>query len=230
MHPICIGLIGDYRPTVRAHGAIPKALALADRAIATEWLPTETVKSRDLSSFAGLWCVPGSPYNDMEGALNAIRTARQNGIPFLGTCGGFQHALIEFARNELQIQGADHLESNPEAKNAIVAPLACSLVGAKGTIQTIPGTLAASLCGEDAEAEYHCNYGLNPQFASAFEGSEIVLSGVDSEGAWRIVELPSHPFFMAALFQPELAALEGRLHPIVKGFALAVRRQGSRLA
>jgi CTP synthase (UTP-ammonia lyase) len=84
-----IGLVGDYNADVPAHQAIPRALALAERALGTplefRWLPTETIKSdAALASFDALWCVPASPYRSMEGALRAIRFARAHARPFLG--------------------------------------------------------------------------------------------------------------------------------------------------
>src|SRR5437867_118360 len=95
-----VGLIGDYNAQVKAHLAIPRALALSseglERRVEPVWLGTrelEGAAERQLSLFDGLWCVPGSPYQSMDGALRAIRFARERGVPFLGTCGGFQHAL-----------------------------------------------------------------------------------------------------------------------------------------
>jgi CTP synthase (UTP-ammonia lyase) len=67
-------------------------MSLADACLVR--LPTEEiVAATRVACFSGLWCVPGSPYRSMEGALLAIRHARESGVPFLGTCGGFQHAL-----------------------------------------------------------------------------------------------------------------------------------------
>jgi CTP synthase (UTP-ammonia lyase) len=95
-----IGLIGDYSASVTAHRAIPLALqrAAADTgiAVAHEWVPTEGITAAArVARFDGLWCVPASPYRSMAGALLAICHARENNIPFLGTCGGFQHAVVE---------------------------------------------------------------------------------------------------------------------------------------
>src|SRR5205809_607084 len=82
-----------------------------------------------LELFHGIWCVPGSPYRSMDGALRANRFARENGRPFLGTCGGFQHAIIESLRNVAGLKHADHAESNPDAKMPVIVRLACSLAG-----------------------------------------------------------------------------------------------------
>jgi len=97
-----IGLIGDFDPEVVAHRAIPLAVELAASdcafSISADWMPTEylrTASEKVLQGFAGFWCVPGGPYRDMDGALRTIRFAREKRCPFLGTCGGFQHAAIE---------------------------------------------------------------------------------------------------------------------------------------
>ena len=112
-----IGLVGDYSEDVRAHRAIPRAFQIvAERGhgprVELTWLPTADLDQRNVSrrvdGLDALWCVPGSPYASMDGALSAIRHARETGLPFLGTCGGFQHALIEVARHVLGIAAADH--------------------------------------------------------------------------------------------------------------------------
>src|SRR5262245_2521484 len=100
-HPLRIGLIGDQSADVAAHAAIPQALAHASSQlgcrVTSRWLATDRLASTADSpdDCDGLWCVPGSPYRSLEGALKAIRHARERQLPFLGTCGGFQHAVIE---------------------------------------------------------------------------------------------------------------------------------------
>jgi len=87
-----------------------------------------------LEAFAGFWCVPGSPYRDMDGALRTIRFARETRCPFLGTCGGFQHAVIEYARSVLGLTDADHMESNPDAELPLIIALACRLAPTTGRL------------------------------------------------------------------------------------------------
>ncbi len=224
---IKIGLIGDYSPNVVAHIAIPKALSLAAEAIKNEvnavWLGTETVVENigELSEFDALWCVPASPYKNMDGALAAIRYARESKIPFLGTCGGFQHALIEYARNVLGLKEADHSESNPQAEMPIIAPLACSLVEAEGVIKLEENSRISRIYGcREIYESYHCSYGFNPQYKSILEQSEMEITGADESGDPRVLELKSHLFFIATLFQPERSALTGSsaAHPLVRAY------------
>jgi CTP synthase (UTP-ammonia lyase) len=223
-----VALVGDYSPEILAHVAIPKALELAAAAesipTTSEWLPTSSLDPLQLASFHAVWCVPGSPYANMQSALNAIRFARENNHPFLGTCGGFQHALIEYARNVLGRTEADHAESNPTAALPLIAPLSCSLSGTTGRIELKPQSRIADIYGcHQISEQYNCNYGLNPTFNSLLEGSALVATGTDQNREVRVVELFGHPFFFATLFQPERSALSGRAHPLISAFLRAGR-------
>ncbi|GAB7126197.1 CTP synthase [Silvimonas sp. JCM 19000] len=224
---IRIGLIGDFNPEVVAHQAIPLALADAGRALDVEWqadwLPTETITSAAaLAGYHGLWAVPATPYRSMDGALLAIRHARESGLPFLGTCGGFQHALVEYARNVLGWDDAQHAEEAPGVGRAVIAPLHCALVEVTDQIRLLPQSKLAHAYGEDAVHEgYHCRYGLNPEFRAALIGGPLQESALDDAGDVRAVELTSHPFFVGTLFQPERAALAQRRAPIVEAFLRA---------
>jgi CTP synthase (UTP-ammonia lyase) len=222
-------LIGDFDLTVTAHRAIPEALRLAaqntGRDLEPSWVHTATL-GRDvvpqLGAFAGLWCVPASPYANTEGALAAIRFAREAGRPFLGTCGGFQHALLEFARTVLQLSQAEHAETHPEAALTLISPLACTLVEQSGTIAFQEGSRLRAIYGvPEAEEQYHCRYGLNPGYEKLLDNTALRICGRDRSGEVRAVELTGHPFFIATLFQPERAALQGRAHPLVTAFFAA---------
>jgi CTP synthase (UTP-ammonia lyase) len=229
------GLVGDRSDEVRAHGAIPVALERAARVagcdVRAEWLPSTAVNVEELADFDALWCVPGSPYASMDGALAAIRYARERGVPFVGTCGGFQHALIEIARDVAGLHGADHEESSPDAAVRIVTRLACSLVKVKGGISFAPGSrLAAIYEAPTAVEEYQCNFGVNAAYVSALERAGVRFVAHDDAGDPRAMELPAHPFFVATLFQFELSALPGTsaTHPLAVAFVRAAmqRRHG----
>ena len=227
---IKIGLIGDYSREVTAHVAIPKALALAATKSKCEvretWLATEDIikNLQQLSEFDALWCVPASPYKSMDGALSAIRFARERAVPFLGTCGGFQHAVIEYARNVLGFEKADHTESNPETTMPVMTQLICSLVEAEGTIKLQENSRVRQIYGKDEIAEqYHCNFGFNPDYLFLFKKGEMKITGADGNGEPRVIELTNHPFFIATLFQPERSALRGELHPLVYAYLEAAK-------
>lgn len=228
-----IGLIGDRNDEVVAHRAIPLALARAARdldvTLDVQWLATDTIESSAvISSFDGLWCVPASPYRSMDGALLAIRHAREQRVPFLGTCGGFQHAVVEYARHVLGWGDADHAETAPGASRAVIAPLECALVEVTGALHFVPGTaLAAAYRGQPATEGYHCRYGLNPAFRAALVAGPLRAAALDDAGDVRAVELDGHPFFVATLFQPERAALQDQPAPPVSAFVRACARSAN---
>lgn len=237
-----IGLIGDPDPDVRAHRAIPLALARVGSEcgvlVESRWIPTDELGrasgplnnggslglSTYLARFDALWCVPASPYRDTRGALGGIRWARESHVPFLGTCGGFQHAMLEHARNVWKLTEVEHAETSPEAEDPLIAPLSCSLVGATGRVQFVSDSRVARAYDADAATEgYHCRYGLSPSYRSHFESGPLRATAFDETGDIRAVELDDHPFFVATLFQPELAALEGRVVPLARALVEAAR-------
>jgi CTP synthase (UTP-ammonia lyase) len=224
-----IALVGDFNPAVNAHRAIPRAIQLAvaqtGQSVEAVWIGTTSLGPNlpaQLSSFAAIWCVPASPYVNAGGALATIRFARESGRPFLGTCGGFQHALLEYVRTVLALPDAEHAESTPDAQMPLIAPLACSLVDKSGMIAIAQGSRLRGIYGvAEVEETYHCNYGLNPRYEKLFKGGALRVCGRDNAGEVRAVELDGHPFFIATLYQPERAALQGAAHPLVNAFVAA---------
>ena len=241
-----IGLIGDFDASVPAHQAIPLALQRAAEAegagLQAEWLATDSLpgatqatappgqpSATPLAAFDGLWCVPASPYRSLAGALFAIRHARESGTPFLGTCGGFQHAVLEFARHVLGWADAEHAETAPGCGRAVISPLACALVETVGDLRLLPGTrIAAAYAGAAAREGYRCRYGLNPEFRAALLAGPLRACADDDTGEVRAVELDGHPFFVATLFQPERAALQGHDAPLVSAFVRACLNESLR--
>ena len=218
MSAATIALVGDHSERHTAHRAIPRALELArDRLgadVRWEWVETRRIgeAERDLAGFSAVWLVPASPYDNPRGAIDAVRWARIGGRPFLGTCGGFQHALLEFARNAAGIAGADHAETNPEGPELVVTRLSCSLVEKSGQVHFAEGSLLRSAYGRASATEgYRCSYGFNPAYRQAFEAAGLRFTAWDDSGDIRGAELPGHPFFVGVLFQPERAALRGEV-------------------
>ncbi|MET7616853.1 hypothetical protein [Streptomyces sp. NPDC005408] len=222
-----IALVGDRSPHVKSHTRIPGLLdALAERdglVLDAYWIPTgDAEEPGAVDGFDAVWVLPGSPYRSEAGALSAIRTARERGIPFLGTCGGFQHALLEYARDVCDLTDVAHAENDPDADDLLIAPLACSLVGHEGAVRLTPGSLAESVLGaQKTQERYHCSYGPDSRHLDTLTAHGLHFTGEDEEGQVRIAELPGHPFFLATLFQPELYGDGTRPHPIVRGLATA---------
>jgi CTP synthase (UTP-ammonia lyase) len=234
-----LALVGDRSPTVRAHVRIPGLLATLRQRdqldVDPYWIPTPDAEDPDaLAGFDGIWVVPGSPYQSQLGAITAVRVARERSIPFLGTCGGFQHALLEFARDVCGLPAMRHAEyaDGTGVEPALIVPLECSLVGHEKSVLITAGSLAASILGADRTVErYHCSYGLDRRYVEALRNGGLRFTGVDDTGEIRIAELPGHPFYLGTLFQPELAGGGAQPHPIIGAFAAAVvdhARQPSR--
>jgi CTP synthase (UTP-ammonia lyase) len=227
---ITIGLIGDHNAAILAHRAIPIALQMAGATLGIEvehhWVDSDAITSTaSITSFDGLWCIPGSPYRSMEGVLLAIRYAREQQRAFLGTCGGFQHAVLEYARHVLHWSDADHAESSPDAARAVIAPLSCGLLSDAGTVRLLAGSrLAQAYASSETTEEYLCSFGVNPAFRAALVAGPLREAAVDASGDLRAVELAEHRFFVATLFQPERAALKGKLVPLVVAFLEACVR------
>ncbi|WP_433018278.1 CTP synthase C-terminal region-related (seleno)protein [Kribbella sp. CA-294648] len=224
-----IALVGDRSPQVRSHARVPRLLdALRDREqldLDVYWIPTDKVE--ELDGFDGIWLLPGSPYASESGAITAVQWARENGVPFLGTCAGFHHALLEYARNICGATAVQHAETSPDADDLLIVPLACSLVGHEAAVQFVPGTAAAAIIGAERSIErYHCSYGLDTSRLDLLRNHGLLFSAFDDTGDPRIAELPTHPFYLATLFQPELAG-DKTPHPIISSFAQAAATHAS---
>jgi CTP synthase (UTP-ammonia lyase) len=122
----------------------------------------------------------------------------------------------------LGIPDAEHEESAPKASNLVISKLICSLDSQGLPIKILPGTLAHRVYGqEEIVEEFRCNYGLNPYFQDKISAEGLKISGVDSKGEVRIVELTDHRFFMATLFMPQLSSSPDRPHPLIVAYLKA---------
>ena len=106
----------------------------------------------------------------------------------------------------------------------MITPLICSLVGQQQAVTILPGTRAAKLYGAaEAIEDYYCNYGVNPDYQPLLEAGGLRVSGRGGAGEVRIVELPDHPFFLATLFLPQARSTLSEPHPLLAGYAAALR-------
>jgi CTP synthase (UTP-ammonia lyase) len=235
-----IGILGDFNPEFRSHHATNESLqhaaAKLNLPVESAWISTPSVLEPDaqkmLESFDGIWAAPGSPYKSFDGMLKGIEFARRRDWPFLGTCGGFQYALIECARNVLGIKDADTAENNSGSKNIVIYPVACAvpergkdapkLSGPIPEIQLRPGSYLQSFYMKDTvEEEFFCNFEVNPDYewAAMEAGFPVVARG--PQGEIRAIESPTHLFYIATLFQPQLSSKLKKPHPLVLAFVQA---------
>jgi CTP synthase (UTP-ammonia lyase) len=220
---VSIAVLGDRNPEHLTHREIDATLALMPADVDAQWLPTPQAESA--AGADGVWVAPGTPYRDAAAVLDAIRLARTAGRPILGTCGGFQHMVLEYARNVAGIAEAAHAETDPDASDPVVAPLACSLVAEERPVTAVAGTRVASLCGTAPFTGFHwCNYGLAPDREAALVAAGLVVAARAPDAGVEAVELPGHPFYVATLFQPQVrSSASGRLHPLIEALVSAAR-------
>lgn len=232
-----IAIVGDHDPSRPNHLRTEAALRHSARALGNEidvqWFATDALLNdsalAELGSCDGVWCTTGSPFRSLAGALRAIRRAREEGQPFLGTCSGFQHAILEYARNVLGIRDAAHAEYEGSPADALIAALACSLAGQWFEVEMQRGSRAAA-CYDATRAreEFFCSYGINPDWQRELLARGLPIVGTDGIGTPRILELPHHPFFIATLFVPQARSTADAPHPLVSGFVRAAASQSLR--
>lgn len=220
-----IAVLGDFNPAYYTHHAINDSIShlrhYFKNEIVFDWIGTETFDAAIAfqEKYAGLWIVPGSPYQNMQNVLDACTYTRDHQIPVVGNCGGFQHMLIEFARNVCNIVDADTQETNPDAGDLLISKLSCSLVSQEEEVCILePSHLFSILKNKTVIGKYYCNYGLNPAYVKILEANGLVMTAFNGEGEVRAFELEGHPFYMGTLFQPALSSSTEEPNPILLSF------------
>jgi CTP synthase (UTP-ammonia lyase) len=215
-----IALVGDENETYPSHREINAVRPLLGDDVESVWVATDSAQVRDLSGFDGIWLVPGSPYRDDESAYSAVTWARVNNVPFLGTCGGMQYAVIEFVRNVLAEPEASHAESDGVDATNVVTALACSLQGKEREVRSVPGTRFARLVADRPFLGMHyCSYGPDPSQLDRLVTGGMVIEATADDTPVEVLELPSNDFFVLSLFQPQVGALAGKpVHPLLREF------------
>ncbi|SDB86243.1 CTP synthase [Shouchella lonarensis] len=236
-HKVRIALVGKYVALQDAYLSVAEALRHAgysvDADIEIDWVYAEQVTDDNVAEklrHADGIIVPGG-FGDrgVEGKISAIRYARENHIPFLGICLGMQLASVEFARHVLQLRDANSAELNPETSHPVIdlLPEQKDVEDLGGTLRLglypcklATGTVAHGAYGEEVVYERHRHrYEFNNVYRKQMEEAGLVFSGTSPDGRLvEIVELPAHPFFVAAQFHPEFISRPTRPQPLFKSF------------
>ena len=188
--------------------------------------------------------VPGG-FGDrgIEGKIQAIRYARENGIPYLGICLGMQLAIIEYARNVLALKGANSTEFDRATNHPVIAlitewqdlergqqvrdeksDLGGSMRLGAQEARLIPGSQARVLYGKESIFERHRHrYEFNNHYLDELSAAGLSFSGFSADGLVEFIELPSHPWFVASQFHPEFTSTPRDGHPLFTGFVRAAR-------
>jgi CTP synthase len=239
---VVIGLIGKYVELQDAYKSILEALIHAGamneckvevRNIHSEYLTKENAKEK-LQNVDAILVAPGFGSRGIEGKIDAIRHARENGIPFFGICLGMQMACVEFARNVLGHTRAHSTEMDPDTEQGVICMMeAQKTITQKGGTMRLgsydctleAGSLAADIYGGTQIAERHRHrYEFNNEYLQAFEQNGFMPVGKNPKtGLVEIVELKGHPFYVGVQFHPEYKSTVENPHPLFVAFVKAAK-------
>ena len=220
---LVVGLIGDYDRVSTLHHATRDALDLAGFElgvpVAPRWLATTRLAHdlSDLHDVDAVLCTSGR-YRSVTGASNALGFARRSGLPTLGTCGGCQHTVVEYARRVLGLEDAYHPRYERRGwGDAVLAELPNPRVGETGTVELSSLSRARRAYATERVSElYHCRYGVNPRYEAELGHAGLQVVGRDvRDRTPRILESRSHPYYVAALFLPQARPTSMGPHPLI---------------
>lgn len=237
---ITIGLIGKYVELQDAYKSILESFVHAGAInevkvevinIHSEHLTHENIEEK-LSGLDGLLVAPGFGKRGIEGKILAVQYARQSGLPFLGICLGMQMAVIEFARNVLQISDAHSTEMMPHTANPVIDMMEeqkkVENMGGSMRLGAYPcqikeNTLAMHIYKEPLIAERHRHrWEFNNEYLESFEKAGMIASGINpATGLVEIIEVNNHPFFIGVQYHPELKSTVENPAPLFVDFVAA---------
>lgn len=237
-HTIRIGLVGKYVQLHDAYLSVVESLHHAGQAIQArvkiEWINSEDITSenaeRHLGDLDGILVPGGFGSRGIEGMISTVQYARENNIPYFGICLGMQIAMIEFGRHVANLEGANSHEFDEETLHPVIA-----LMDDQVDKKDIGGTLRLGNypCQLDKESKvyqlynredtiferHRHRYEFNNTYRELFTKMGVRFSGLSPDGQLvEIVEIESHPYFVACQFHPEFKSRPNRSHPLFNGF------------
>ena len=238
-----IGLIGKYVELQDSYKSILESFVHAGAEneskidvvpVHSEDINEKTVKNK-LSSLNGLLVAPGFGERGIEGKIQSIRFARENNLPFLGICLGMQMAVIEFARNVVNLQNANSTEMDISTKHPVITLMENQIdVDQKGGTMRLgswkckieKNTLAKKIYKKEVIAERHRHrYELNFEYMDKLKKAGMVFSGLNPEtGLVEIIEIPNHDWFVGVQFHPEYQSTVKNPHPLFVSFVEACKK------
>jgi CTP synthase len=246
---VTIGIVGKYVDLPDAYLSVVEALNHAGRTSRVKpdvrWIPADDVDGLLAESYLegldGILVPGGFGIRGVEGKIQAIRYARENGIPFLGLCLGLQCAVIEYARNELGIAAAHSSEFDPMTTDPVIDLMETQKdVSDKGGTMRLglypaklgEGTLARKLYGEEVVYERHRHrWEVNNRYRTPLEDAGMTMSGTSPDDRLvEFIEISDHPYFIATQAHPELISKPDEPHPLFDGFVAAAKAHRHGLA
>lgn len=238
-----IGLVGKYVDLHDAYISVNESLKYAgyeiNEKVVVKWINSENLTNEnindELKDVQGIIVPGGFGNRGIDGKIGAIKYARENNIPFLGICLGMQLALIEYGRDVLKIEDANSSEFKENAKNKIIDYLPDQYKGIKmgGTMrlgeydcELKEGTMARELYGTNLIRERHRHrYEFNNEYKKQYEEGGLVFSGINPQThLCEMIELPTHPYFIASQFHPEFLSRPLKPHPLFLGLVKAASK------
>jgi len=244
-HEITIGIFGKYTSLEDAYLSIKESFkhagALNSCKVNLRWIETEDMQEKDLHSVDGILVPGGFGSRGAEGKIEAIRYARENDVPFLGICFGFQLAVVEYARNVCKLKDANSTEIDEKNQHPVIdlIPEQKTINNKGGTMRLgsepcriKPNTLAYSLYkANDIEERHRHRWEVNPQYIKLLEDNGLVFSGVHSQkNLMEILELPKHSYFIGSQFHPEFKSRLEKPAPLFVGLVNAIlKKKGKKI-
>ncbi len=241
---VTIGIVGKYIDLPDAYLSVVEALRHAGRSSRVKtnlrWIPADDVDGLLVESYLdgldGVLVPGGFGIRGIEGKIQAIRYAREHGVPFLGLCLGLQCAVIEYARNVLGLSSAHSSEFDPVTMDPVIDLMDTqkdiSDMGGTMRLGLYPATLAEgtivrSLYDTEVVYERHRHrWEVNNKYRTALEDAGMTLSGTSPDGRLvEFIELENHPYFVATQAHPELLSRPDRPHPLFVGFVAAAKQR-----
>jgi CTP synthase len=246
-HEVSIAVVGKYAEHRDAYKSIYEALdhgGVANRAqVLIQRIHSQAVEregaERLLAGVDGVLIPGGFGERGIEGKLEAVRFARQRGVPFLGICLGMQCAVVEFARNVVGLSGANSTEFDKDTPHPVIALLEeqKDITDKGGTMRLgayparlIPGSKVAACYGTLEIFERHRHrYEFNNAYRQALAERGMQVGGLSPDGKLvEVIELPQHPWFVAVQYHPEFKSQPTRPHPLFASFVSAALQHRAR--
>lgn len=241
-HEVSIGLVGKYVELKDSYKSIAEAFIHAgaenEVKVNIQWIHSESINERNvaevLSELDGLLVAPGFGSRGIDGKIEAIQYAREKNLPFFGICLGMQCAVIEFARNVLDLPEAHSTEIKEYTPDPVISLMAeqKSITNLGGTMRLgsyqcdlKKGSKAQKAYGkEEIEERHRHRFEFNNDYLEKFEAAGMVATGMNPDsGLVEIVEIPANDYFVAAQFHPEYKSTVAEPHPLFTSFVKAAR-------